>query len=591
MLEDGLRSSRACAKVLAFGSLCFGILLLGSLAGCNRSSEDIDTIYANLEDQGNWSQFEQTDAVPPTASQPDHVQQFQQTGFGQTSEPRVATLMPVGEIDFAEIKQKYWAFPAENEQPDVKSLQLTRLPEVPLLDTDSPEFEASLPTPNFTSSGQFVEDPLTDDNTSAFQRGPRLSLPENIADAPEKAADAEFDSLTVDSEEMARDVSKGTAEVSELLPDINEVASEPNSSLPEASEEESDSSETVEAGKSSEEALSRSVIWSLNENESEPPSISAEEERLLRAVIRDASHAATGALSNTQLNEQAKTKIREAYSLANRRAHYAARQELIEVVRMISQAKDAQRGVAQGSLALAAGLRALDEAEDFAPKGTQLEAELNLEVLTAAHRTPIANQLNLEKMLPQEMMTLYYRYAQLKLALAVAGEPAGSMALHTLGKIQGQLWKLEPGRHRLARRRAIAYQQAALLAHPDNYLASHELGVLLAGSGYLAEAERLLLGVASQHPHPTVFRNLAKVQEDLGKTQQASANRTRAQQQAQPSVAGRPQVQWISPDAFARIGDPHPASESLAKNVPARQPNQSRPPQPQRPSQSYPNWR
>ena len=74
-----------------------------------------------------------------------------------------------------------------------------------------------------------------------------------------------------------------------------------------------------------------------------------------------------------------------------------------------------------------------------------------------------------------------------QLAAAVAGEPAGSMALHALGKLDSQLGRIEP-QHPQADRRAFALQQAALLARDDNHLAAHELGVLLAESGHYVEA-------------------------------------------------------------------------------------------------------
>ena len=96
---------------------------------------------------------------------------------------------------------------------------------------------------------------------------------------------------------------------------------------------------------------------------------------------------------------------------------------------------------------LAAGLRALEESQDFVPRGSQLEAEMNLEVICAAHRTPLARELNLAETLPSRMMERYHRYAQIKLAVAVAGEPAGSMALYSLGKLSSLLAANEGEQH------------------------------------------------------------------------------------------------------------------------------------------------
>jgi len=227
---------------------------------------------------------------------------------------------------------------------------------------------------------------------------------------------------------------------------------------------------------------------------------------------------------------------------------------LIEVLRMISHAKDARQGIPERTEALAHGLRALEEAEDFAPRGIQLEADLAIDVLCASHRTPIAKQLGSKKVLPQQMISGYFRYAQLKLASAVAGEPAGSMALHALGKLATQLGQVEPEKHRLSQRHAIAFQQAALLAHNQNHLAAHELATLLADAGHFAEAERLLQQVASRDPNAVVLRNLSLMQEKLGLAQQSIANRALANQMAQQGASGTNNIQWVSPQDFSRTG-------------------------------------
>jgi len=301
---------------------------------------------------------------------------------------------------------------------------------------------------------------------------------------------------------------------------------------------------------------------------------STAEKEFLAAIIRDCTAATTGVLTDQRVHELAKTKIREAYAMANRGGYYAARQELIEVLRMISHAKDARQGVPERTEALAQGLRALEEAEDFVPRGIQLEADLEIEVLCASHRTPIAKQRGSKDVLPHQMISGYFRYAQLKLASAVAGEPAGSMALHALGKLATQLGQVEPEKHRLSQRHAIAFQRAALLAHNQNHLAAHELATLLADAGHFAEAEHLLRQVASRDPNAVVLRNLSLMQEKLGLSQQAIANLALANQLAQQGASGTNNVQWVSPQDFSRSG----GAVSLAR-------------QPQRGAVTQPVWR
>ena len=283
------------------------------------------------------------------------------------------------------------------------------------------------------------------------------------------------------------------------------------------------------------------------------------EQLLIAEVVKECTAATTGALTDQRINELAKSKIQKAYGMANRSGYYAARQELIEVLRMISHAKDAHQGVPERTEALASGLRALEEAEDFAPRGAQLEADLAIEVICASHRTPIAKQIDFKDVLPHQMMNGYFRYAQLKLAAAVAGEPAGSMALHALGKLAIHLGKVEPEKHRLSQRQAIAFQQAALLAHSQNHLAAHELATLLADAGHFDEAERLLQQVAARDPNAVVLRNLSLMQEKLGHARQAIANRELAAQMAQRGASGTHNVEWLSPQAFSQSGGVAPA--------------------------------
>lgn len=273
----------------------------------------------------------------------------------------------------------------------------------------------------------------------------------------------------------------------------------------------------------------------------------------------------TGVLTGAKVNEQAIAKIRRGYQLASRGAYYAARAEFVAVLRMISQAKDSKHGKPRRTVALAAGLRALEEAADFAPQGAELDAEVPVAVIASSHRTPVQVDLEGETLLPQQMMDRYFRYAQFKLGGAVAGEPAGSMALHALGKLHSQLGKLEPEQHPQAQRQAYAFQQAALMAHSNNHLAAHELGVLMAEAGHYQEANDLLNQVVQRQPHPTVLRNLARVQKELGQQQVAVAMRQRAREMERQSgvVNG---VAWVTPDAFSALGRP--------TNMPAQQPTQ-----------------
>src|SRR5690606_19282929 len=144
---------------------------------------------------------------------------------------------------------------------------------------------------------------------------------------------------------------------------------------------------------------------------------------------------ATGSPTGAMVTERAQAKIRRGYALAHRGANYAARNEFLEVLRMIAEAKDQKHGARRRTVALANGLRALDEAGDFAPRGAEFDVNVSMKVIVSSHRTTVAKTPAAAKLMPQQLADLYFRYAQLQLAGSVAGEPAGSMALHALGKL------------------------------------------------------------------------------------------------------------------------------------------------------------
>ena len=96
---------------------------------------------------------------------------------------------------------------------------------------------------------------------------------------------------------------------------------------------------------------------------------------LIRVTTGKASSAASLAVPATSggLTAQLLPAVQRGYNLAQRGAFYAARTEFIQVLRRVAQAKDATSGTDEHSRELAAGLRAMDEADDFVPAGAQLE--------------------------------------------------------------------------------------------------------------------------------------------------------------------------------------------------------------------------
>jgi hypothetical protein len=265
------------------------------------------------------------------------------------------------------------------------------------------------------------------------------------------------------------------------------------------------------------------------------------------------------------LSAQMLPAVQRAYALAQRGSLYAAQTEFVQVLRRVAQAKDADEGYDDHSRALAAGLRALDEADDFAPSGVQLEAEMNVAVTVSSHRTPVLRNGDTD-VLPQEAIAQYHCYAQQQLGKAVAGEQAGSMALHGLGKVYCRLAEETPNdvRHE---RKAMTMFLAALDAGPRNHLAANEVGVLLARNGHEAEAVEMFKRAIDASPNSTAYRNLAVAEQKLGQFGQAGADSQYAdllasRERAVGAVSRSKGVQWVSPEELAGVAQPQPLPPS-----------------------------
>jgi hypothetical protein len=281
-----------------------------------------------------------------------------------------------------------------------------------------------------------------------------------------------------------------------------------------------------------------------------------------------AAQPSPGAPTGVVVNERATTRIRRGFELAERGAYFAARHEFVDVLHMIASAKDQMHGAPRRTIALADGLRALDEAADFSPVAAGA-GELRLSVIVASHQTPVAKSLAVDGMLPEQLADAYLEYAGRQLGAAVAGEPTGSMALHALGKLHSRLGRVEPEQNPQAERYAFAMQQAALLARSDNHFAAHEIGVLLAEGGHFAESGLMLRQVAERAPDPVVFRNLARVENQLGRPDLAAASQRQAELLAARSNSAGAPVQWVPPASLARTPDPlaPPANPMMARDV------------------------
>lgn len=277
---------------------------------------------------------------------------------------------------------------------------------------------------------------------------------------------------------------------------------------------------------------------------------------------------------------EADAHTRYGFSLANRGAFYSARAEFVKSLRLLTQGLDAEHQTAVHGLALAAGLAALDEADDFIPAGGQLESELDFQAIINRHRTPVLKLSQPQTLTSLEAMRRYFSFAQYQLGVAGGGEVAGSMALHALAKLYASSPKNPTVSSPLAKPKAVTCFQAALVCYPGNYLAANDLGVLLAGEGRYDDARVILETAAENHPQSALWRNLAMVYVQLGWQEQAAAAQHNQQVCRQREIAaGRsalpgasdPRVCWLSPAEFAKTqgqtldaNQPLPSGQSAA---------------------------
>jgi hypothetical protein len=259
-------------------------------------------------------------------------------------------------------------------------------------------------------------------------------------------------------------------------------------------------------------------------------------------------------------------QVRHGCELAMNGAAFAARRELIGGLRILAEALDAQYRTTAHGEALAAGLRAVEEAADFVPRGSGLEADVDVEFLVQSHATPILKEPASRRVSALVAQQRYLTYAHEQLGFAAGGESAGSVALYALGKLSSDLaGGLSQGTVAVEAR-AMMFYQAAIAADPKNYLAANELGVLLARNGDYPKARDLFLQSLAARRKPEVWRNLATVHEFLGEARLArlarrEAELLRADDSSTRGATAAGPVEWISPEAFAARRSTDPAEE------------------------------
>lgn len=290
---------------------------------------------------------------------------------------------------------------------------------------------------------------------------------------------------------------------------------------------------------------------------------------------------------------------RRGFELASNGAYFSARAEFIMALRLVAQGLDAERNSRLHSTALSAGLTALKEADDFLPRGSGLEADLDLARIIAGHRTPLLHRSAPATLTPLAALQGYFTFAQEQLAAAADREVAGSIALYGLGKLHKVLSEQRSVSLAGARPKAMVFYQASLLVNPENHLASNDLGVLLAQAGRYEDARMALEHSLALHQGSIGWHNLAVVYQNLGQTDLArraewlanSVRQTEQKQLAQSALGSQQPVSWVDPQAFAQTSGQTLLATQPAAAPPAKasQPAPATPPSVARSWFSLPN--
>ena len=161
----------------------------------------------------------------------------------------------------------------------------------------------------------------------------------------------------------------------------------------------------------------------------------------------------------TAVAARAEEHIHYGFDLASRGALHSAQAEFIQALRIVAEGLDTEAGTQTHDAALTAGLRALQEAEDFAPEDAHRGTNPNLAQMIATHRTPILKGVDLGQTTPLLALQKYYAYAGDQLAAAGGHEPSASLALYGWARLQSALASSTVGGG-LHDPRAIALHQA-----------------------------------------------------------------------------------------------------------------------------------
>ncbi|HEV7278719.1 MAG TPA: hypothetical protein VGN57_00790 [Pirellulaceae bacterium] len=271
--------------------------------------------------------------------------------------------------------------------------------------------------------------------------------------------------------------------------------------------------------------------------------------------------------------EQARAQVQEGMGLAERGAFFSARSNFVNALRTIAQALDGDSKRPVHAEALAMGLDALQEANDFAARQDSRGAGVEVATVASEHRTAALTREQAATATPNDAMRAYYSFAAEALSRCGGSSETAAEALFQLGKLQTFLVEQDDLGSTAAIPRSTALFHAALAVSPRHARAGNELGFLLAKSGDYANARSMLQRAVASEPLAEAWHNLAIVHERLGETDLAGQARDRftaiAAVQGGADAAldpyASPRVTWVAPETMKAP----PAETFPNQNAPA----------------------
>ena len=259
----------------------------------------------------------------------------------------------------------------------------------------------------------------------------------------------------------------------------------------------------------------------------------------------------------TAISQRAELAVRRGFNLAERGALFSARSQFIDALRTLAEALDAERNTTAHTHALGAGLRALEEVNDFVPRGDRVDVTLNMRLIIDAHHTPVLKNRPVEKITANEAQRKYLTYAQEQLA--------PQAAISRWLRWPCTAWEKSAPRQRNARtdRTDCRGESGRAVSVGADCRAQKFHGRQRTGRslGTFRPVERIESGARARRGDgrmPASWRNLAAIEDRLGDAAGADHARSesiasvaRLQQAGFAQAGAKYPIQWIDPTAFA----------------------------------------